>query len=896
MSSTPLTPAKRFGLGRPNQRPGLQSLQVNSDATSPSPALSPTPSREMLARKASYNQLTQNSLASIPDVSAGYGMRQASRSGGPGFSGSGEVEVGDVVNCPGGMFGTVKFIGSVRGKSGTFVGVELDGDLAGKGKNDGAVDGVQYFNTSQPMSGIFVPLNRTSKRASTDWSQAPPTPTLSSPSGPTALSPPAVTPSKNRTESPQNRMYAKTPTGRPSLQRPESPSRRAHTPGGSRPSLLPPTTPRTISAAGGRYGALSPTPGASKLAFSARVRSESINNADSLPMTPGSGHPRVAQTPRTPYGAALKQPKSSIAARSGSSMGARAGSSLGQHPQEPQDPNLLSPTESAGVFSPNGDGEERMRALKEELAEKERQLEEQATSLSEMEAALEELQSLVKEAAAPPQRNSFDDFDTSQLRTLLREKNEKIQQLTAEFDAHRADFRSTIDTLELASSETARVYEKRIEDLMIEIQELEERNQDVESVARTLKTLEDQVQELEEGLEDARRGEAEARGEVEFLRGEVERCREELRREKEKSAAAVANAAVGKMMHNGRSVEELEKELRAKDDEIRGLKAIIHSLSRDSVTADDASTERPAPRRSISFPNGFIKKDTNEELVNEKHNSEKLQTAIRELEEQINSKATREEELEREIEELKEMKKQREARNSISSDKTMTPWANRASGEKPWRSRSRQAGRSASGSITSLKTNNVENITTSSAASTSGAPEMSRQDSTESELTPIESDAESSAPWCEICETAGHDILTCTNMFGSGPASSSGPNGATAEDDKKADSKTIASNGAVSPALERVSSLQFLKSAPSPPPTTAAAPPPDALKPGPPASTPSPILEKKKSVHLPTLPPMDSELGPAAGKQSGKIEMDKWCALCERDGHDSVDCPLDGDF
>ena len=51
------------------------------------------------------------------------------------------LEVGDVVNVPGDMFGIVKFVGSVRGKNGTFVGVELDKDFAARGKNDGDVDG-----------------------------------------------------------------------------------------------------------------------------------------------------------------------------------------------------------------------------------------------------------------------------------------------------------------------------------------------------------------------------------------------------------------------------------------------------------------------------------------------------------------------------------------------------------------------------------------------------------------------------------------------------------------------------------------------------------------------------------------------------------------------------------
>lgn len=53
----------------------------------------------------------------------------------------GELEVGDTVNVPGEMHGVVKFIGSVRGKNGTFVGVELSKEFAARGKNDGDVDG-----------------------------------------------------------------------------------------------------------------------------------------------------------------------------------------------------------------------------------------------------------------------------------------------------------------------------------------------------------------------------------------------------------------------------------------------------------------------------------------------------------------------------------------------------------------------------------------------------------------------------------------------------------------------------------------------------------------------------------------------------------------------------------
>lgn len=52
-----------------------------------------------------------------------------------------DLEVGDTVTVPGDMYGVVKFVGNVRGKNGSFVGVELDRQFAAKGKNDGDVDG-----------------------------------------------------------------------------------------------------------------------------------------------------------------------------------------------------------------------------------------------------------------------------------------------------------------------------------------------------------------------------------------------------------------------------------------------------------------------------------------------------------------------------------------------------------------------------------------------------------------------------------------------------------------------------------------------------------------------------------------------------------------------------------
>lgn len=52
-----------------------------------------------------------------------------------------DFSVGDTVDVPGNMYGTVRFVGTVAGRKGTFAGVELPPDFADRGKNNGDVDG-----------------------------------------------------------------------------------------------------------------------------------------------------------------------------------------------------------------------------------------------------------------------------------------------------------------------------------------------------------------------------------------------------------------------------------------------------------------------------------------------------------------------------------------------------------------------------------------------------------------------------------------------------------------------------------------------------------------------------------------------------------------------------------
>ncbi|WFD36519.1 hypothetical protein MCUN1_003402 [Malassezia cuniculi] len=70
------------------------------------------------------------------------------------------LEIGDLVRLEGSdLVGVLRYTGAVHGRTGTYAGLELIGDSTGRGKNDGTIDGVQYFATT-PLNGIFGPLSR----------------------------------------------------------------------------------------------------------------------------------------------------------------------------------------------------------------------------------------------------------------------------------------------------------------------------------------------------------------------------------------------------------------------------------------------------------------------------------------------------------------------------------------------------------------------------------------------------------------------------------------------------------------------------------------------------------------------------------------------------------------
>ncbi|KAI1759754.1 hypothetical protein GGR53DRAFT_512651 [Hypoxylon sp. FL1150] len=673
---------------------------------------------------------------------------------------------------------------------------------------------VSYFTTSTPGSGIFVPINKLYKQRN-----SPPTPAstysltpglkVASQNATNHTPPTPSIPSFSKSLGPARAPSPQGKRSRTSLPRPDSPVRRLQLTPAPRPSIA---TPAKVPP---RYG----TPSISRFGSSVRGTAGDPNKTSKLDKKPSMAPRSVSalgqisnydEDETTPVGSRTK-----INGTNGSI------SSL----------SFKRPASRAAHVN-----EEEVGRLKGQLEDRDRQLKDQASALAEMESSLTELTMLIDQSDGGRMRaGSLDDKDTPQLRALLREKNEKIAMLTAEFDAHRADFRSTIDTLEMASTETQRVYDAKIRELEQELHDAQERHDDVDSVARQLKQLEELVQELEEGLEDARRGEAEARGEVEFLRGEVERTRSELRREREKASAALNGG------DHGEDKLSMSKELEQKEDEIRGLKAIIHSLSRDSIPGSDSPDKTPTqPQRNNSFiksrPNSMDKRKSKEQL--ERDNFE-----LRSL---LENKNSREEELEREIESLRRVSATTHRISSATIGST-----------------NRSSYRDSKGTV----------ILTREAHSPEIIHKRARTLDTMPESDAYSSVTETSTLWCEICETGGHDILTCTNMFG--PQNEQGKIGAS----DHAPGKT--GRDVVREGLRHLSVPADANAEDTPRPL-------------------SPMKPKQVAVSLPSaavkILPNPQDSGPLAGKDSGVVDPEKWCALCERDGHDSIDCPLEDAF
>ena len=846
------------------------------------------------------------------------------------------------------MHGTLKFIGSVAGKKGVFAGVQLAPEYAARGKNSGDVEGRYYFRTTIPGSGIFLPIEKAIKM---DGDPIPAT------AGKT-MGPPPTTPKTpgalgafnqgGRTPAAASNTLGTLP--KPSFTQSLGPGARPASPAakGRRESIPRPTSPlRKVQNSSSNMA--SPGAGAAGKLNTPRTR-PSLGFARSVttggPPTTGSRYGaspagRVSTARGTKFSQSLRQSvvtPNKTTKTEASPLGPEA-----IFDEEPEEAQTATPT-PAPVHAKGVDGNEahdqEIRKLKESLDDRDRHLKDQAASIAEMERSLAELQRLIPDAQnqdalqtvrrASREATARDDLpaDVQSLRQALREKNEKIKALTAEFDANRADFRSTIDTLEMASTETERVYEKRVDELLEEVRGLQDRSEDVEGVARQFKQLEELVQELEEGLEDARRGESEARAENEFLRGEVERLRSAMKKLKdaqiENDRRDAERTLSGEDDNNGLQV--IRQQLEQKDDEVRSLKTIITEMKQKNAFVDPSSMQN-------GIANGHRRDHSS---------SQDLEAQIRDLRDLLLQKSDRAEELENELSRLRSNSHKRlfsvgnnqsnhQASNGghLVSDRAVVP-------------KSQLRGQSHTTGLGMVDED------------TMNGKQQDENTRSQSRLT----DASSTALWCEICEEGGHDVLTCRNMnfdpTTHAQTVDEEPRRSENLKDRSAPLRTwsntdISSNGVTT----NSDASSFTTSRPS---TSFPGPGPHMPPPATPAARPlkfpnqaqghhqksasqATIIASPTSNHTPptmtttfaagishitnnlfgttktsysptaaaqqppppTSPSLDGVIGGAeaaekypgmvAGKSSGVIDPDRWCALCERDGHESVDCP-----
>lgn len=487
-----------------------------------------------------------------------------------------------------------------------------------------------------------------------------------------------------------------------------------------------------------------------------------------------------------------------------------------------------------------------VRKLQAQLEERDRQLAEQATSIAEMEAALTELQATISVNDKKEQDNNAKGVNgvpdesvaavLEQLRATLVEKNDRIAVLTAEFDSHRRDFRETISALEAASSETERVYEaqvrqatQQIEELRTTNDELAAREGDFAGSREDMETVAEQLAQLEELVQELEEGLDDSR------RNEAEAKRrvEELEGEVER----------------GRLALDQEKNRQSQMTDTSGGEEETHSLRQEKAQLKKELQKRDEELKGLSATFRQLELNARE---HDSINSEKveelvsLRSTVRELEQRSLELTDENDRLKEELEAANKRHADLvESTRNPSSSPTRTPLVNRGT-----TAAIQPFSREGSHALTSIL--NSRHVR--------GSTETTSQ----TEL------------YCDLCEETGHDVLNCT----AATATKMSPQpvqpdfadvdgaGHSANDDFLSSTNL--------PALNRHAHTQASSTAGTPPfATPSTEHPPEVASQQPPSV-------------------LDFDDGkPKPGKKSGKVEMDKYCAFCDMNGHESIDCPFE---
>ncbi|KAI7946187.1 hypothetical protein MJO29_012575 [Puccinia striiformis f. sp. tritici] len=442
--------------------------------------------------------------------------------------------VGDSVRCSNSMVGICRFIGTIHSKPGIWVGIDLAQQPAwqGKGKNDGSVNGVVYFQ-SQPNCGIFFPISKVS--ILDDHQPSSP----SSLSFPPASSSSSTSPTRTRRQSDFPTTPSSTPRPRP---RPSLPAR----------SVIASATAKSTKT---RNSSLSSSTSSSSTNTKTLTRTSSF--LDQLPPLPSAFNPASPYNSRTnnPFSKSTSGPKRSSVSHlpplpttttttnrppSRTSTGFKRPESVNSHHARTATPDWATrstqpqrrPTSRMSVASSHTTTEdpkslsslelrpppEDHHHYKERIIELERLLElnkqtnqesenQHLIKLKQLESELEnikldkstELEKLKEDKTIELEKlkqelNQTHQLELTQLQESLQASQETTSQQSTQFEKERAELQIQIHQLRSAGQSLCGVYEDKISDLEeLRLSQLHES----ELIAQELKATKFTLEELQ---------------------------------------------------------------------------------------------------------------------------------------------------------------------------------------------------------------------------------------------------------------------------------------------------------------------------------------------------------------------------------------------------------------
>ena len=535
------------------------------------------------------------------------------------------------------LVGVLRHLGPVQFKPGFYAGLELTGDSVGKGKNDGSVQGTQYFACA-PGNGLFCPAskvvaindapptdavarpassmsNRPSSRASDvpDRSGAitpsrrrastvirpPPSTTPSRTSSRLSVRPPSVTAASRPTSALATSRPASRLTARKSLA--ATPSTRDDHDVAKQTQLSPvrsavpdtsstaARTPRS-SIAGVRAASsvIPSTPGIAKKRQSlggiptpraTKGRASMFARPGGLPTTSDSSMPPPPSPSKDSR--AAERPSSVLSFRSNSRIG-RDASDVESSPK----------AEASSTTDSNLDKNRMLLDLMDLTPRKSAQLASRSQSRAESRAAVygatvDVTQDSVAEAVVPLSLYEEQVAEFEQLRSQLAELEKQNAELRRAQEARKARMSEARSNEAILEVERAKMRaEARDRQAEMEEERRIERNDEI----RRRKEIEDRERELKEKLAEAQQQLSKSADDHDRLQKEAQSRQNSLQLKLEASEQLVSEMK-SRIEHQsaqeqrGQTKEALETQLKLKDAEIDSLKASLKRIEEEAQTA-----------------------------------------------------------------------------------------------------------------------------------------------------------------------------------------------------------------------------------------------------------------------------------------------------------------------